>query len=199
MLLTNQWVFIRVLTFLNKMDKDEKNLKFLALQYERIGSHGDKIWEEMKHFSWALYLLLGAPFILKHWEKVDGVSYGIWLIIFPLLAIIVAIIATLSICKESNDFLDALGTNLSIEKRLGFHDVSTNASDTPKILVSRHRTEMLNINVITDESIDEFIKRKQSIFCKLGSISARSLFVFYFIVLILIGVGEIFYITKYWM
>ncbi len=145
------------------MDEDEKNLKFLALQNGRIDSHGDKIWEEMKHFSWALYILLSAPFILKHWETLDRVQYGKMLIIFPLLAIIVAIIAALSICKESNDFLDALGTILSIEKRLGFHKISEKPDEKPKMLVSRHRAEMLNINGTTDELIYNFIKTKKSL------------------------------------
>ncbi|NJD01605.1 MAG: hypothetical protein FIA99_03155 [Ruminiclostridium sp.] len=192
-------VFIRAFTFLNKMDEDEKNLRFLALQNGRIDSHADKIWEEMKHFSWALYILLGAPFILKNWETLDKVPYGKILIIFPVLAIIVAIIAALSICKESNDFLDALGTILSIEKRLGLHNISTDPNVKPKMLVSRHRAEMLNIDGTTDELIDNFIKTKKSIFCKLLSISNRNLFVFYFIALFIIGVVETVYIILYWI
>ncbi|SNQ60442.1 hypothetical protein [Candidatus Methanoperedens nitratireducens] len=176
-------------------NKREELLKFLALQNKRIDSHADKIWEEMKHFSWALYLLLGAPFILKHYEKVDGVQYSIWLTIFPLLAAFVAFIAAFSICKESRDFLDALGTILSIEKRLGFHDFSEN--NVPKTLVSKDRKEMLNIDGAVDKTIDDFIKRKQSIFCKLGYIPNRTLFVIYFIVLILFGIGEAISFTFY--
>lgn len=179
----------------DKINEEKKLLKFLALQNERINNHGDKIWEEMKHFSWALYLLLGAPFILKHWEKVDRVYYGIWIIIFPLLAVFVAIIAAFSICKESNDFLDALGTILSIEKRLGFHDISENK--VPKTLVSKDRIEMLNIHDGVDKMIDTFIKRKQSIFCKLRHIPNRTLFVIYFIILIFFGIGEAIYFSFY--
>lgn len=91
-----------------RQDKNIENkdlVNFLNLQYERIGGHGNKIWEEMKHFSWALYLLLGAPFILKHYGDINNA----WLKIFPILAIFVAIIAILSIRKESRHFLDALG------------------------------------------------------------------------------------------
>jgi hypothetical protein len=89
-----------------QQDKNKRDelLKFLALQYERVGSHGEKIWEEMKHFSWALYLLLSAPFVLKHWETPE-LKYGIWLLIFPFLAILVAIIATLSIYKTVYCFI----------------------------------------------------------------------------------------------
>lgn len=176
-----------------KNKNDEKLLiKFLALQYERVGSHGNKIWEEMKHFSWALYLLLGAPFILKHWAVGDNweVWYKIWLIIFPLLAIIVAIIAIVSIRKESKDFLDALGTVLSIEKRLRFHE--ENDEKTPKMLVSEKRKGMLK----KDESIDDFIERMQPNICKPTS-SNRSLFVSYFIGLFIIGIVEILYFVLY--
>jgi hypothetical protein len=165
-------------------NKNDVLLGFLTLENRRLESHGEKIWEEMKHFSWALYLLLAAPFFLKQWENSE-LKYYPWLLIFPSLAIIVAFIATLSICKESKDFLDALGTVLSIEKRLGFH--KENANEIPKMLVSKQRMEMLK----TDESINDFIKRKQSIFCKLGSISTRNLFVLYFIFLLIFGIVEI--------
>ncbi len=173
-----------------QQDKNNRDvlLGFLTLENRRLESHGEKIWEEMKHFSWALYLLLAAPFFLKQSET-SVLKYYPWLLIFPFLAMLVAIIATLSICKESKDFLDALGTVLSIEKRLKFHD--ENPSETPKMLVSKRRKEMLKINGATDESIDDFINRKQSILCKLGSISTRNLFVFYFIVLFILGIVEI--------
>jgi hypothetical protein len=170
----------------NDLKYDEKLLKWLDIQSKRLELHGNKIWEEMKHFSWALYLLLGASFVLEHWEMNE--KFDIWLKIFPILAIFVAIIASLSICKESKDFLDALGTVLSIEKRLGFHEIEN--TKTPKMLVSKERMRKLNFE--KDATIDEFIEKNQSIICKLTSLPNRSLFVAYFMVLILIGIGELF-------
>jgi len=112
-------------------------LKFLEIQNSRLEKHGDKLWEEMKHFSWALYVLLGAPVYLKFCLCVDTR----WLVLFPILAIVVALFAIFTIRKESRDFLDALGTVLNIEKRLGFHDESD--EDTPKMLVSCSRKNSL--------------------------------------------------------
>lgn len=163
------------------MDEDEKLLKWLEIQSKRLDGHSNKIWEEMKHFSWALYLLLGASFVLNR----DFT--GLWLIIFPILAIFVAIFAIISISNESRNFVDALGMVLSAEKRLLFHE--KNDDKIPKMLVSEERKKMLNPN--DDESIDDFIKRNQPIISK--HISTRDLFVIYFILLIIIGFIEMFY------
>lgn len=162
------------------MDEDEKLLKWLVIQSNRLDGHSNKIWEEMKHFSWALYLLLGASFFLKQWGYVDK-----WLIFFPILAIIVAIIGIKSICNENKNFLETLGMVLSAEKRLGFHE--ENDDETPKMLISEERKKMLDPK--DDESIDDFIKRNKSIISR--RISTRRLFVIYFIMLILVGFAEI--------
>jgi hypothetical protein len=169
-----------------KSDYDEKLLKWLDIQSKRLELHGNKIWEEMRHFSWVLYILLGAPFVLQ-----NNLNNSWLLIIFPLLAIFVAIIASLSVCKESKDFLDALETVLRIEKRLGFHEIEE--KKTPKMLVSEGRMKKLNFE--KDVTIDKFIEKNQSIICKLTSkltsLPNRSLFVVYFIGLILIGIVEL--------
>ena len=165
-----------------KMEEEEKLLKWLVIQSNRLDGHSNKIWEEMKHFSWALYLLLGASFFLKQWEYAD-----IWLIIFPILAIIVAIIGIKSIYNENKNFLETLGMVLSAEKRLGFHDENNNK--TPKMLISEERKKMLHPK--DDGSIDDFIKRNEPIIFR--RISTRSLFVIYFIMLIIVGFAEIFY------
>ena len=164
------------------MDDDEKLLKWLVIQSNRLDGHSNKIWEEMKHFSWALYLLLGASFFLKQWGYA-----GIWLIIFPILAIIVAIIGIKSIYNENDNFLEALGMVLSAEKRLGFHEKNDN--ETPKMLISEERKKMLYPK--DDKSIDDFIKRNKPIIFR--PISTRSLFVIYFGMLFIVGLAEIFY------
>jgi hypothetical protein len=167
---------------------------FLTLQNGRLEGHTDRIWEEMKHFSVVLYVLFGAPFVIR---DIPDLSNSIWLIIFPILAISVAVIAALIIHKESKDFLDALGTVLSIEKRLKFHEEYVD--EIPKMIVSKDRKKKLKIKKDTnDESIDDFIERNHPIICKLDSISTRSWFEFYFIALIIFGLIEIGYITKYW-
>lgn len=125
------------------MEDDENILEFLRLQNERLNFHGDKMWEEMKHFSAVLYILLAAPFALHG----TGLKENIWPIFFPLLAIIVAFIAVSIIHKESKDFLDALGTVLKIEKHLDFHKEG---------LVSEKRKTKLREN----DSIEDFINRE---------------------------------------
>lgn len=161
------------------MDEDEKLLQFLVLQYGRIGSHGEKIWEEIKHFSWALYTLLSAAIILK--PNFDSNTKS--LIVFPLLGIIVALFAIFSIYKEGKDFLDALGTALAIEKKLGFHDEIN--EKTPKFIVSNDRKKRLPADNNND-IIDRFVEKNLKI-----SFSNRSLFILYFFVLLLIGIAEI--------
>ena len=167
------------------MDEEEKLLKWLVLQSNRLDGHSNKIWEAMKHFSWALYLLLAASFVLERWGSAD-----IWLIIFPIFAIIVAIIGIISIYNENKNFLETLGMVLSAEKRLGFHEENDNK--TPKMLISEERKEMLQSK--EDKSIDDFIKRKQPIIFR--RISTRSLFIIYFIMLIIIGFAELLYFAK---
>ncbi len=152
--------------------QDEKLLTFLTLQNERLSSHVDKIWEEMKHFSAVLYVLLSAPFFLYKDFKSIGLMF------FPLLAIFVALIAIFSIRKESNNFVDALGTVLSIEKRLKFHEKNTN--ENPAKIVSKTREDMLGL------SIDDFIKNESS-----KPYTVRYWFIFYFEVLITVGFIEV--------
>ncbi len=152
--------------------KDDFLLEFLTLQNNRLNFHGDKMWEEMKHFSAVLYVLLGAPIILaKDFKSIE-------LIIFPLLAIFVAFIALFIIHKESKDFLDALGTVLSIEKRLKFHEEC--ATEIPAKIVSNHRIKKLG-----NESIEKFIENES---CK--PFTTRWWFKFYFIGLIILGFIE---------
>ena len=152
-------------------DENKFLMEFLTLQNARLNFHGDKLWEEMKHFSAVLYILLGAPFIIS--DDFKSIAF-----IFPLLAICVAFIALVIIHKEGKDFIDALGTVLSIEKRLEFHKKC--ATEDPIQIVSNHR-----INKLGDESIEEFIERE----CDTRK-STRWWFQFYFKVLIIVGVIE---------
>ena len=135
----------------------------------------------MKHFSWALYILLGAPIIFKFsWDVV-----GLWLIFFPILAVLVAILAIYSIDKEGTDFLDALGTVLSIEKRLDFH--KENDKKIPNNLVSSKHKSFLCV----DEKypIDKLKTDK-----RFDISSNRFKFVLYFLILLIIGIGELIFI-----
>ncbi len=163
----------------NGEDDKTRLLEFLTLQNGRLNFHGDKLWEEMKHFSMVLYVLLGAPFFL-----IKDLN-GLWLIIFPLLAIFVAFIALFIIRKESKDFLDAFGTVLSIENRLGFHKECD--TEIPAKIVSDDRMNKLLIN----ESIEKFIERES---CKPLTKSTRGWFEIYFIGLIILGFIESFII-----
>jgi len=166
------------------MDQDEKLLAWLSIQSERTSFHGDKIWEVMKHFSWILYLLLSAPFILK-----DLGDMKVWLPLLPFLAVIAASFAILSICKESKEFLDALGTVLSIEERLGFHNEETDKN--PKMLVSQDRKNKLKGH----GSIDDFKNGKLPILCRYTT-SVRKLFLAYFMILFLIGIAELWFLMR---
>lgn len=152
-------------------DENKFLMEFLTLQNARLNFHGDKLWEEMKHFSAVLYILLAAPFII--FEDFKSIAF-----IFPLLAICVACIALLIIHKEGKDFIDALGTVLSIEKRLKFHKECAN--EYPTKIVSNHRIKKLE-----NESIDKFIENES---CKFYT--TRWYFKIYFIGLIIVGIIE---------
>ena len=137
-----------------------KLLKFLETESNRLEYHGGKIWEEMKHFSWALYVLLGAPFLLS---KTDlGDSY-----IFPILAIIISIIAILIILRESKHFDDAKDTVTKIKDNLDFYEMG----------------------------LDEKPDNDRSI-CNFLLYTSRGYFIWYFDVLIAIGVLEFFWIIS---
>ena len=137
-----------------------KLLKFLETESNRLEYHGGKIWEEMKHFSWALYVLLGAPFLLS---KTDfGNSY-----IFPILAIIISIIAILIILRESKHFGDAKDTVTKIKDNLDFYEMG----------------------------LDEKTDNDRSI-CNFLLYTSRGYFIWYFDVLIAIGVLEFFWIIS---
>ncbi len=171
-------IYINV-EFYNKtpmtIDENEKLLRFLDLQSGRLDRHVDKIWEEMKHFSAVLYILLGAPFFFE--KDLNNTL----LIFFPLLAIFVAYIAYISIHKENNDVLDALGTVLSIERRLKFHEECVN--EIPANIVSEERKGRIRIG----ESIHDFIIRESS---QPRTNSFRGLFELYFIGLFILGILE---------
>ena len=156
-------------------DENKFLMEFLTLQNARLNFHGDKLWEEMKHFSAVLYILLGAPFIIS--DDFKSIAF-----IFPLLAICVAFIALVIIHKEGKDFIDALGTVLSIEKRLEFHKEC--ATEDPIKIVSNHR-----INKLGDKSIEEFIENES---CKFYT--TRWWFQFYFIGLIIVGIMEVLFL-----
>lgn len=104
--------------FSRDSNKDEKLLSLLELERNRLENHGNKIWDIIKHFSWALYILLAAAPLLQ-----DSNLHPIWIKIFPTLAVVVTIIAFLSFKNESKNFDDAFETVLKIEKKLGFENL----------------------------------------------------------------------------
>lgn len=149
----------------SESNEDAKLLKFLELERNRLQDHGNKIWDEIKHFSWVLYILLSATPLLKFSSGIDEpVFKSILIIILPVFAVIVAIIAFLSFNNESTNFDDALESSLNIEEKLGFFDEN---------LVSESRKS----------------KTKRSS-CEKLLCTGRGYFNLYFILLILIGFLE---------
>jgi len=141
------------------MDEEDKLFKWLAIQSELARGHGYAIWEEMKHFSWALYVVLAAAFILRFQFNVQDISL---LIIWPILAIILAFIAMYSIYKEGSDYIDVVKTVIELEKKLKLHET-----------LGINRKEIIN-------------RPKYK--------TLRYWFIIYFLVLMLIGIFEIFWL-----
>ena len=145
-----------------------KLLKFLETESNRLEYHGGKIWEEMKHFSWALYVLLAAPFLLKNWNNDEmGLGNSLIIIILPILALIISIIAILIIWRESKHFDDAKNTVTKIKDNLDFYEMG----------------------------LDEKPDNDRSI-CNFLLYTSRGYFIWYFDVLIAIGVLEFFWIIS---
>ncbi len=141
------------------MNEEDKLIKWLEIQSELARGHGYAIWEEMKHFSWALYVVLAAAFFLKFQFQVQDISL---LIIWPILAIILSFIAMYSIYKEGSDYIDVVRIVIKLEKKLKLHET-----------VDIKREEIIN-------------RPKYK--------TLRYWFIIYFLVLILIGIFEIFWL-----
>lgn len=143
-------------------DKTDKLIKWLPIHSELATSHGYMIWEEIKHFSWALYVVLAAPFILEFQFKISDWKL---ILIWPIIAIFLSCVAIYSIHKEGKDYNDAVKIILGIENKLGFHD---------------------------EDFVTDYRKNKINDFEKFSFRSIRTWFKFYFLMLMLIGFYEIY-------
>lgn len=117
----------------------------------------DTIWEEIKHFTWLLSLLLSAPFIFllnQDGEKLFF-RYG-W--IPTLAAFIIAIIASIIIYRESLHFLSFSYYLHRAEWMLGLYGQSPILKDLgiqDPHFVPKHRRQYF----METDSCDEYVRR----------------------------------------
>lgn len=159
------------------MERDEILIKWLEIESERLRFHGTKSWDEIKHFSWALSILLAASFIMQYVYNIKDTRL---LIVPPIIAVGVSLIAIFTIFKESMHSNEAFGTVLKIEKYLGFYENG---------IVSEKRKNRLykNNNLL---STDEFVETNL-----LTKTSIHTYSIVYLCLFLGVGIYEIFWLS----
>lgn len=150
---------------------------------QRLLNLHDTIWEEIKHFSWLLSLLLGGPFAFLMAENGETLffRYG-W--IFSGLASVIALTGARIIHREGEHFLAFDYYLLRAEWALGLHHphpILQKLGGQDDRVVPEHRRKYF----VETESCEEFVRRQNHF--RSGSI--RWLFTLLFLVYAVVAGG----------
>jgi len=156
-----------ILTRPKEMKKEEKTKEnqgeiafdrdaLLALYEEtesRIKSHRGTLWEEVRHFSWLIAIILSAAgYLLAKSKEFETI---IWIVPFlMLLSIGVGYLALTIINQERREFLRAVLVTRKVEKLLGLHEPVENRDLSRQKGISGYLFSVAHIDVF--KKIEEF-------------------------------------------
>lgn len=105
------------------METDEKLLKYLEVISQRVTHHHNSLWEEEKHYSWWIYIIL-AGLIYIFFTKASHIDNVLRLIIMLAgcsFGIYISRVAYRVIRRESEDFHEARQVFSRVVCALGLH------------------------------------------------------------------------------
>jgi hypothetical protein len=168
---------------MNIFDDPSLLMEYYKTQTDEFRMRHQAIWEEIKHYSWLLSLLLGWPtllFLNGDSSKVEAPSP--YLVVLPILGLLFSVIAFFVIRREYHFYNAVEARLLYMENLLGlssrpdFLDPRLEKTRSQKFSVKQHIEDV--------KPIGTFMPWKARI---------RALFLGGFLVFALIAVGEIIY------